>query len=77
MEASGILVFGDSEVTKSLTITMRDDGFPEAPEKFRVKLLEGTIVGGAKIRSPSTATLIINDRRVFHGVGVHDFLNLR
>jgi hypothetical protein len=56
--AGGLITFAPGEASKTLTIPIIDDSYPEGPESFRITL--GLIVG-ASFGSPLQTTVTIND----------------
>jgi hypothetical protein len=56
--AAGLITFAPGEASKTITIPIIDDSFPEGPESFQIALSN---IVGASFGSPTQATLTIND----------------
>lgn len=56
--AGGVITFAPGEASKTITIPIIDDSYPEGPESFRITLSRIT---GASFGSQTQATLTIND----------------
>lgn len=51
-----------------LRLTVNQDSQPEPAEHYIVRLLPGTITGGARLQHPSDTTLIVLDSDDAHGL---------
>ncbi len=72
--ASGTLNFADTETSKTITVTLTDDGTYESDETVEVTLSNAT--GGASLGTDTVATLTITDNDTAPVAGTFSLIQL-